>query len=209
MVLSASNNSSAVSRPWVVVATGIWVLVVVYYNATAMPTLAGFPPGNYNWQSNGFFFGDIERHLATDAYACMLSTIYSSTGFGYTNYTSSVSSTSQVTDSYWFARKAGGASGSVGHYGFLPHPGSGARCGTQGPAYTSQSGLLVGRLAFNDAAAYTLRGWLPEALVPLHPRPFEHLETVDIDGKTYRAVVFSAGSYVGAGDIGEILFEAS
>ena len=102
-----------------------------------------------------------------------------------------------------------GAGGSVGHYGFLPHPCIGARCGAQGPAYTPQSGLLVGKLAFNDAAAYTLRGWLPEALIPLHPRPFEHLETVDIDGKTYRAVVFAAGNYADSNNLAEILFEAS
>lgn len=207
--LTASHNPSAVPRPWVVVATGTWVLVVIYYNATAMLTLAGTPPGKLNWQSSGFFFGDVERHLATDAYACMLSTIYSSMGFGSTTIGSNASSTQTASDAYWFARRAGGAGGSSGHYGFLPHPCIGARCGAQGPAYTPQSGLLVGRLAFNDAAAWTLRGWLPEALVPLHPRPFEHLETVEIDGKTYRAVVFSAGGYVSEGDLSEILFEAS
>lgn len=206
--LFAGNTSSAVPRPWVVVATGTWVLVVVYNNASAMPTLAGVPPGNYGWQSSGFFFGDVERHLATDAYACMLSVIYSSAGFGYTASGSNASSTQITYEAYWFARRAGGAGSSAGHYGFLPHPCIGARCGTQGPAYTLQSGLLVGKLAFNDAAVYTLRGWLPEALIPLHPRPFEHLETVDIDGKTYRAVVFAAGGYTDSNNLSEILFEA-
>lgn len=206
--LIIDNYDDVVPKPWLVVATKDWVFVVVYYYATAMPSLAGNPVADYNWIANGFFFGNIERHLATDAYACMMAAIQNSSSFGSTTTDSSISYSESVGYNYWFARKASGVSGSAGHYAFLPHPASGCNCGASGMPYSAQSGLLVGKLAFNDAEPYTLRGWLPEVLVPLHPRPFEHLEMVDIDGKTYLAVIFGMG-LIGESYLCEILFEAS
>ena len=200
--VDASSGINSIARPWVVVATHTFCLVLIWPYATSQP--ARSQVGRSEIYSTGFFFGDIERRFPSDAFACVFSQVGQGNCFGAVYHSSSVSATTY--NNYWMPRKSGGASGAMAHYGFLPHPASGASCaGASGAEFDDASGLLCSKLALNDGAAYTLRGWLPEIIIPLHCRPFEHLERVSIpDGDlagNYVALLYSQGSnsspYVG------------
>ena len=180
---SAHNNTQ--SRPWIVAATRKWLFVNVYYQATTLPAAAD--AGTSNNYSCGFWFGDIECRHPDDSFSCMFAVAYDSLGFGYTAYDSNQQGI-QTTDHYCFARPVNGEIAPFAVRPFIPCPAASGFIGASGPAYTAQSGLLVGRVAFPDMAAWTLRGWLPDALAPLHPRPFVPFVPVAINGNNYLPV---------------------
>lgn len=186
--LQSSNSASAASRAWIVAATRKWLFVNVYYRATTLPAAAD--AGTNNNHSCGFWFGDIERRHPDDSFPCMFSAVYGNSGFGYTTYRSDMPGI-QATDRYCFARPVNGKIAPFAVQPLIPCPAAGGFIGACGPAYTAQSGLLVGRVAFPDAKPWTLRGWLPDALAPLHPRPFTPFVPVAINGNNYLPVPIS------------------
>ncbi len=186
--LQLSDRDSTASRAWIVAATRKWLFVNVYYRAAGLPAAAD--AGAYNNHSCGFWFGDIERRHPDDSFSCMFSVAYGNSGFGYTTYRSDVPGI-QVTDRYCFARPVNGEIAPFAVQPLIPCPAAGGFIGACGPAYTAQSGLLVGRIAFPDAKPWSLRGWLPDALAPLHPRPFTPFVPVTINGADWLPVPIS------------------
>lgn len=204
-----SNTENATLRPWICVATNTWVFLIIYYINTDFATLADV--GNERYGTTGFWFGDIDSHSPSDNYHSMFALLLPRDGNGFGNTaaeSNSASTTSTFTVNtfpvpaghamytyYRFPRKSDGVGGSpVSHYCYLPHPQSGRRFGNSGPTYNATSGLMVARAALNDAEACTLRGWIPDMLVPMHPRPFANLERVVINDETYVALCFSGAN---------------
>lgn len=185
--LQSSVYDDTQSRAWIVAATKKWLFVNVYYNATTLPAAAD--AGTSNNHSCGFWFGDIERRHPDDSFPCMFAVAYGTSGFGSTAYYSDQQG-SQTTEYYCFARPVNGEIAPFAVKPFIPCPAAGGFIGANGPAYTTQ-GLLVGRIAFPDTEPWSLRGWLPDALAPLHPRPFTPFVPVAINGTDYLPVPIS------------------
>lgn len=202
-ILQSSNTNNATTRPWIVLANQYWVLLMVYIQQTGgTPTREQLAS---NGQTYGFWFGDYEKTFADDAYNSMLSPLYTYTDFG---STSSSSTSSSSLSSYYFSRKSGGAVGSVQGSAYLPHPCIGQAFGAgNSPAYSAQTGLYVSKVSLGGGEAYTLRGWLPDALCPLHLHPFEQLEQIEINGTNYTAVCFAQGYHFSTQYLCQLLFE--
>ena len=202
--LQSSDRNTAASRAWIVAATRKWLFVNVYYRAAGLPAAAD--AGTNNNHSCGFWFGDIERWHPDDSFPCMFSVAYGASGFGYTAYNRSDMPGTNTADRYCFARPVNGEIAPFAVQPFIPCPAAGGFIGASGPAYTAQSGLLVGRIAFPDTKPWSLRGWLPDALAPLHPRPFRPFVPVAINGADYLPVPITPYSIYQLEHHGQILF---
>lgn len=195
--LQSSNASNTTARPWIVLASTQWVLLLVYTAKTgSIPTKAQLES---NGSTYGFWFGDYDKALIDDAYNSMISYLYTFSDFG---------SSSSSSFGYYFSRDKQGALGSMRGNAYTAYPGTGQSFGGgNSPAYTSQTGLYVCRVALDGGDSYCLRGWLPDALCPLHDRPFEQMEQVEINGTIYTAICFCQGTHSITGYRCQLLFE--
>lgn len=203
---SASNNTTP--RPWVLLASRTWFAVFIYLNNTNYPTKSDASPTS--WVASGLWFGDIEKWNLSDNYNSMLSLFRGgSMQFGATsNSSSNTINTATLSQNYRFPRKSDGIGGNpCNHLCYVPHPQTNAVFGGAGPEHSSSSGLLFGRAALNDGQANTLRGWIPDMIVPLHNLAFDHLETVETMNKMYKCILFNVGHNTSSGHKAQALFE--
>lgn len=190
--LYVSNLESTLPRQWVLMATDTWMLFVSSSTQGDIPTKAQLLSSPSSWTGLQFCFGDLEKYHPSDAYACFGGYSFSSGPIG-----TVAASSSSAAAYYRLARKLSGVAGGIDCAAMLPPPVSGGyRAGAHGIPYNAGSGLLVGRMSVNDGAANTLRGFWPKILAPLHPQPFENLETVMIGGKPHVALMWSGYSNV-------------
>lgn len=200
-----SVSTNAVPRPWALLAAKTWLALFVWRGATTIPTRADAGSRDA-YGCVGFWFGDIEAWNQDDAYHSMLVQVKNSANdsFGSTGLSSA---NNYYGGKHFFPRASSGVVGSnMPANCFLPHPLSGAGFGAVGPEGGGERGLLVARAALSDGQANGLRGWFPEMLVPLHPRPFENLERVEISGETWLALCFSRGYGDRIDNCGQVLF---
>lgn len=189
-----STTATATARPWVLIADDRAFFLLCW------PTLTS-APGNSNQNASAMFFGDVLSRYAVDSYACGL--VGQAGQFGsYGTLLGPDSTSSTLGVSLAMPRKASGVAGSIlaslvrgGGPGALNNP------GFEGMAYSAGDQIFITRPHLNEAAAYTFRGWLPGFYYPCQIRPFNQLETVTINSKTYLAVIqsFGASGQLGCG----------
>lgn len=201
VTVTSSETIDATARPWIVLATQQWVFLLVYTRKTGnIPTNEQLHSGGYTC---GFWFGDYDKSLPDDAYNSVISYLYNYNYFG-----SSSSSSSSASAGYFFCRNKQGSPGSKAGAAYTAHPCLGLYFGGGvSPAYNAQTGLYVCRVSFNGGDPYTLRGWLPDALCPLHSRPFGQMERVEINGTAYTAISFTMGYNTSTDYQCQLLFE--
>ena len=180
---NTSNTSNSTARPWLVVANENWAFVYIMPGATTFPTRDAMLSSPNTFNGTFFFFGDIEKINASDGFACMFAYTQSSSGLG----TSSAPG-AQAGAPYTIARKLSGVVGPhVPGVSLAPPQKAGIFQYAGGP-YTDDSGLICSKLYVSDIESATRvvhRGHFNRLLVPHQKPPYEVLEQVAIDGKTY------------------------
>ena len=180
---NTSNTSNSTVRPWLVVANENWAFVNLMPGATTFPTRAAMLSSPYTFNGTFFFFGDIEKINASDGFACMFAYTQSSSGLGNSSPTGA-----SAGAPYNIARKLSGVVGPHSPGVSLAPPQKAGSFQSAGGPYTDGSGLICSKLYVSDIESATLvvhRGHFNRLLVPHQRPPYEVLEQVAIDGKTY------------------------
>ena len=190
--LSSTNNTTA--RPWMVVANENWMFLYIMRSTTTFPTAATMASSPSSFNGPFFFFGDIDKINASDGFACMCAVANSSAGFG------NSSTVGLINTNHNMARRLSGVSGAITPGVSLAPPQKAGLFQNSGNPYSNTSGLICSKLYVSDIESASLvvhRGHLNRVLVPHQKAPFEPLEQVVIDGKTYTfVIVCSSSSYV-------------
>lgn len=179
---NASNTSNSTVRPWLVVANENWAFVNFMPGATTFPTRAAMLSSPNIFNGTFFFFGDIEKINASDGFACMFAYTQTSSGLG------NVGNVGNTAGPYTIARKLSGVIGPHSPGVSLAPPQKAGSFQYAGGPYTDDSGLICSKLYVSDIESTTLvvhRGHFNRLLVPHQKPPYEVLEQVAIDGKTY------------------------
>jgi len=179
-----SNAANTTARPWILIADDRAFYFFCWSTLTAAPIKT-------NINITSMFFGDPVSRYPSDPYCCGLVCNGPSGSFG---LGSAVNSTFGVLGTTGIAmpRLASGAAGSIlpllitGGGPAVP-PATGF--GYTGLAYSPGDQILISRPHLNEAAAYTFRGWLPGFYYPCHPLPFNQLETVSADERSFVSVL--------------------
>jgi hypothetical protein len=173
-----SNAANTTARPWLLIADNLAFYFVCWSQSTSTP-------GDTSYIASKMFFGDIVPFSANDEFACALSANGPYGSFGPLN---SPSATAGVlgTSGIAMPRRADGSSGSI-----LPvlvrggGPGADMYQGSAGVPYTVGGQILIARPHINNAAANTIRGWLPGLYYPCHQLAFSQFQNVSVDGLNF------------------------
>ena len=194
-----SQNASTTSRPWVLVADDRAFWLTVWGGQTTAPVKASV-------NKNDFAFGDAVAYYPEDKWFAFMTTggTAYNTGFKSRLYHSGAADAGYIN----MPRALSGAPGYVS--AVLARgggPGATYYMGNEGMAYKAGDPVFLTRPYLCDGtatanAAYTFRGWLPGLWYPCQINPFEQLARVEIEGKSYLAIV---GNLDGASNSGTFL----
>lgn len=174
-----SNAASTTARPWILIADDLAFYFVCWTTITTTP-------GDASWTASSMFFGDILKFKTTDAYNCALAANGPSGSFGYMYDPVAGVSGTIGTSGFAMPREDDGSAGSI-LAALIRGGGPGARYypGNEGLPYTPGDQILVSRPHVNNAAANTLRGWLPGFYYPCHQLAFSQFQNVSVDGLNF------------------------
>lgn len=183
-----SSAAGSTARPWVLVADDRFFWFVCWSSITTTPTAA-------NVSVSAGFFGDVVPWKTPDPYGCALvfATLNGSYGVAYGSH---LAAATYGTSGFAMPRKQDGSAGSIVPMAIVgggPGAASGGAMGGQGVPYSPGGQILLSRPFINEAAAYTMRGWLPGLYCPCHPLAFEQLATINIDGKSFLSLRHNVG----------------
>lgn len=195
-LLRVSSAAGSTARPWVLVATEKWFLLVWYGNMTTMPT----DPAVIDDVSFGgtIFFGDFEKIYPSDAYncCCLLGMPSNSSGTAYDSFGRSESLSSTLAAYQKVARSLSGVSGGE-NAGVVGSPHGNPIYGS-GYYYTPPNDAAVGLVAVPAivrSESSVMRGFLPGMLAPVTNIGLTNLQEVTHDGATYLYVIWKFGYY--------------
>lgn len=189
-----SSGANTTPHPWVLIADNraFYLFVWVSESAGALPSIYA--------QSSTMFFGDLVRWKSSDMFCCALNSNERGGAIG-----AAFQATSAVGGGYnaiYLPRNSAGVATPVSA---MPIRGGGpgtdgGTTGANGLPWSSGDQILITRPHVNDAAAYSLRGWMPGYYYPCHSTPFAHLATISNDGKSFLSVRHTAagGQYAGS-----------
>ena len=187
-----STSANTTAHPWILIADDLFFYFFCWPSITTTPT-------STDTSTYSMAFGDPILFKADDAYACLL--MAGDAAFrgpiGFLNNPSTIT-TNTYTGLMSSRNYSGVASPVVSAAVRGGGPGAETYSGAHGIPWSSGDAILMSRPHINNAAAYTIRGWLPGYYYPCHPLTFGQFEEVNTDGKTFlslRHMVFnSAGN---------------
>lgn len=176
-----SGTPSTAARNWTVIATDRSFYLFNYRDtlSTSTPTKTSFLVG--------IFFGDIEKAVGTDSFACALaSTFVAAPGNNQGFLIAYAAGTTPASgyESIRLPRRADGVAG-VSQKAMLTGLIHNSYLGYYGVEYTTGSPLILSKPIVAEAGVHSIRGWLPGFYSPYHNKPFEPLTTVTEDGRTF------------------------
>lgn len=195
-LLRVSSSANSTARPWVLVATEKWFLLVWYGNMTTMPT----DPAVIDDIAYGgtIFFGDFDKLYPSDAYncCCLIGAPSNSSGNGHDSFGRADTFSSTLSLYHRVARSFSGVSGGE-NAGVVGVPNGNVQYGF-GYYYIPPNDAAVGLVAFPAivrSASNVMRGFLPGMLAPATNIGLTNLQEVTHDGATYLYVIWKFGYY--------------
>lgn len=174
-----SGNPGTTIRPWYLEADDRAFYFHCWMLETAAPTLSTLSKCE-------FFFGDIVPWNPDDGFACALIPASSNYNCG---LDLSYSSPSAASGKVYMPRALSGVASPISAAMVRGGgPGGDSYPGQAGPPYVAGGQMLITRPHINDAAGYTLRGWLPGFWSPCHSLTFGQLEIVAASGMEFLSV---------------------
>ncbi|MDR3088563.1 MAG: hypothetical protein LBU39_01940 [Desulfobulbaceae bacterium] len=176
-----SSTTSALGRPWMIIADAYGAYIFVANSATTLTS-------QQFWDFFGYF-GEGIPALAGDNYFQVLglglsASVGSQCGMiGGVNAPSASSRMDVLRNGLGVVGAAMCQCLGAGQ----PSPVSGAAGLVGSPYPWNGNQTIIGRLAVSDDTAYSFRGWLPGLYYPCHNSPFENFTQIEEGGKTLMA----------------------